>query len=246
MAYDNHTRIAYVKRDDIAEALKQGKLDAYDMCITKDTGEIIFINGEKETLPTHSRVYCYQTYEEAQQGINASLDTYEGQIISIWNETQYDGYIVNRRNNQYWADPLAAPEIHLDYYDVKELTKIEYDALSEEEKNNGNIYLVTDEEPSTSETEIVQLDTGYGKLVLKPTVGVAQLIIEVHDIAITSNYYVIGTISEFYRPKCAFSFMCNHGDRSVRCTVGINGEIAIIGQIEVTANTILGNTVYMY
>lgn len=246
MAYDNHTRIAYVKTTDIEEALKQGKLDIYDMCITKDTGEIIFINGEKNTLPTRSRVYCYQSYDEAIEGINNSTDTYEGQLLSIWNGSQYDGYIVNIRNGKFQADPLAAPEIHLDYYDVKELTKAEYDALSEEEKNNGNIYLVTDEDTYTSETDIVSLVTGYGRLVLNTVNHIAQLIIDANSIAITSDNFVLGTIPEYYRPKESFEFVCMHGSKAVHCSVNIDGEVAIKEQIEVSPYDILGNTTYLY
>ena len=246
MAFENHTRIAYVNSDNINSAIEQGKLDAYDICITKDTGEIIFINGEKQILPVRSRVYRYQSYEEALKAVNESDDTYEGQILSVWDDNQYAGYIVNTRNDTFQLDPLASPNVHLDYYDVKELTKAEYEALSDDEKNNGNIYLVTDEEPSTSETDVVALATGYGKLVLNPVNHIAQLIISAKAVTITTNRFVLGTIAEYYRPKEAFDFVCVHGSKTITCSVQTDGDIVIADQLEVSPYDILGNTTYLY
>ena len=248
MGYENHTKIAYIKKGDIEEALHQGKIDDYDVCITKDTGEVLFVSPDKGIYPTRSRVYCFGTYEDALQYINTSEDTYEGQILSIYEGTEYRGYVVNRRNGQYWADPLAAPEIHVDYYQVHELTKAEYDALPEDKLTNNNIYLITDEEPSTSET--VTIPTGFGTLVLNPVVHIAELIIETANIALMTNSLALGTIPKEYRPKSNFNFMCAHGydsGKMVCCTVEAeSGTVAVNGQIEVTPNQIIGNATYLY
>lgn len=252
MGYENHTKIAYIKKGDIEEAIHQGKIDDYDVCITKDTGEVLFVSPDKGIRPTRSRIYCFKTYEEAQQYINTSEDTYEGQVISIFEGTEYRGYVVNRRNNKYWADPLAAPEIHVDYYQVHEVTKAEYDALPDDKLTNSNIYLITDEDPIAKETVEAYLDDNeYCRLFVKPEVSIAHLLLN-KDVDIAPNktgYFDLLTIPEAYRPKYDGKFPVYYGqdgDKSTFCTVGSDGAVRIFCKDSEPLVSPFGSYIYFY
>lgn len=247
----SHSRFALINKTDIETALTDGKIDENDILITKDTGEFILISSDHELKPITSRTYTYNSVEEALKVLNEREDTYVGQVVAIWDGKQYAGYVVNYRNGKYQTDPLAAPEIHLDYYDVKTLTKAEYDALSDEEKNNGNIYLVTDENGYPAENIEIVIDSIYCRLFVNPCTHVAMLSVDTDAIRTVGSADKInyGIIPTAYRPNVDVGFVCATGtNRSIvaGCTVGKDGNITMTVTGRITVAGLHGSCTWLY
>ena len=96
MSVDSRTKFVYLSYDDITTSIGNGVLDEYDMCITKDTHEIYVIREDLTPFAIKSKVYVFNSIDEAVQILNQNTDTYVGQIVSIIVGDKYRGYMVNR------------------------------------------------------------------------------------------------------------------------------------------------------
>ena len=86
----------YMRYASIEAKIQSGEIDAYDTIYTTDTHENYVISPELEPLVVRSRVYVFDSVEEANTQLNANSDTYVGQIVSIIVDEKCKGYIVNR------------------------------------------------------------------------------------------------------------------------------------------------------
>lgn len=247
----SHSKFALLKKTDIDAALEAGKIDEHDILITKDTGELILVTENHELKAVNSRTYRYESVDEAVAALNTAEDTYIGQIVTIWDGNQYAGYVVNQRNGKYQIDPLAAPDIHLDYYDVKELTKAEYDALTDEEKHNGNIYLVTDESDYPCEMMEIATEITYGTLYVNAFTHVASLTVdtEIKRTVSGTEWLELGLLPKAYRPANDIYFTCMCGDNLTIPLCGVADKYGLVklcvkGRTSITG--IHGSCMYLY
>lgn len=93
---NNRAKFSYVNRDEIEKLINKGKIDVNDIIYTKDTHENIFIGSDLSVIPIQSKVYRFKDVTSAETQLNNSSDTYEGQIVAIYDNNAYTAYIVNK------------------------------------------------------------------------------------------------------------------------------------------------------
>lgn len=104
----NRSRLSFRKYDEIEDYINQGKLDAYDIIYTTDTHENVVIDPELNITPIRSKIYRFPDINTANDSLNSTPDSYEGQIVAILANGKYTGYIVNKnKDNKYYVSPLS-------------------------------------------------------------------------------------------------------------------------------------------
>ena len=106
---------AYLSYDSIQTKINEGVLDAYDIIYTKDSHENVIISPDLEIWSVRSRIYVFDSVEEANTQLNANTDTYVGQIVAILCNNTYRGYIVNSVDGQFTVTPLWENTEQIDY-----------------------------------------------------------------------------------------------------------------------------------
>lgn len=114
---NNRARIGYLSYEDMLVRLGEGKIDEYDIIICYDKNTIYVISPELKPIEMKSRVYLYNSIEEANSTLNKNIDTYEGQIVSILTDGKYKGYIVNKDAGIYYVSPIHEAHI-VDYNSI--------------------------------------------------------------------------------------------------------------------------------
>lgn len=108
---DNKVKFGFLLYEDMLLKLSEGIINQYDVIFTKDTKETYIISSDLEPIALRSKVYVYNSKEDAIEAINNNTDTYVGQIVSILEGDTYRGYIVNKnsklRTNSYTVSPLT-------------------------------------------------------------------------------------------------------------------------------------------
>lgn len=116
--FRNRSRLSFRKYDEIEDYINQGKLDSYDIVYTTDTHENIVIDPELNIVPIRSKIYRFPDIATANDSLNITSDSYEGQVVAILADGKYTGYIVNKnKDNVFYVSPLSDPG------------KIDYDTL---------------------------------------------------------------------------------------------------------------------
>lgn len=114
--YNNHSKIVCCNYDKIQDHINTGQLDAWDVVYTYDTHENILLTEDLSPISIRSKIYRYLDIQSAEDALNASPDTYEGQIVSIICDGSYAAYIVNRKiNGRYFVSPLSVYSGDMDY-----------------------------------------------------------------------------------------------------------------------------------
>ena len=75
---------AYLSYDSIQTKINEGVLDAYDIIYTKDSHENVIISPDLEIWSVRSRIYVFDSVEEANTQLNANTDTYIGQMLQFY------------------------------------------------------------------------------------------------------------------------------------------------------------------
>ena len=108
----NRAKFAFLKYADILNKIDDGTLNEFDIIYTKDSHENIIISPDLIPLSVRSRVYVFESVEEANTQLNINTDTYIGQIVSIIVEDKCKGYIVNRDSDgNYYVNKLTEGDI---------------------------------------------------------------------------------------------------------------------------------------
>ena len=103
---------AYLSYDSMIAKIQSGELDAYDVCYCHTTKENYVISPELEPWAVRSKIYVFNSVEEANTQLNINTDTYVGQIISVIIEDKCKGYIVNKDAlGNYYVDKLTIDDI---------------------------------------------------------------------------------------------------------------------------------------
>ena len=103
---------AYLSYDSIQQKVDEGVLDSYDVIYTKDTHENLIVTPDLQLWSVKSKVYVFNSVDEANTQLNLNTDTYVGQIVSILNDDKCKGYIVNKGiNDVYFVDALTVDDI---------------------------------------------------------------------------------------------------------------------------------------
>ena len=105
----------YMRYASIETKIQSGEIDAYDVIFTTDTHESYVISPNLEPWVVRSRVYVFDSVEDANTQLNANADTYVGQIVSILVDDKYKGYIVNSVDSQFTVTPLWENPEQIDY-----------------------------------------------------------------------------------------------------------------------------------
>jgi hypothetical protein len=103
---------AYLYRDSIQPKIDDGTLDAYDVVYTKDTHENYVISPDLQPWSVRSRIYVFNSEDEANTQLNINSDTYVGQIVSIIKGEVCKGYIVNKnQDDNYYVKQISPDDI---------------------------------------------------------------------------------------------------------------------------------------
>ena len=105
----------YMRYASIATKIQSGEIDAYDVIFTTDTHEAYVISPELEPWAVRSRIYVFDSVENANTLLNVNTDTYVGQIVAILCNDTYRGYIVNSVDSQFTVTPLWENPEQIDY-----------------------------------------------------------------------------------------------------------------------------------
>ena len=109
---ESRAKYAYLSYDGMISKIADGTLDGYDIVYCNETHEIYVISPELQPLSVRSRVYVFNSVEEANTQLNINTDTYIGQIVSIIVEDKCKGYIVNKnREGSFCVEALTADNI---------------------------------------------------------------------------------------------------------------------------------------
>ena len=109
---DTRAKWAYLSYDSIQTKINEGVLDAYDIIYTKDSHENVIISPDLEVWSVRSRIYVFNSVEEANTQLNINTDTYVGQIVSVIVEDKCKGYIVNKDAlGNYYVDKMTIDDI---------------------------------------------------------------------------------------------------------------------------------------
>lgn len=138
---ENKVKFGFLLYEDMFLKLSEGIINQYDIIFTKDTKETFIISENLIPIAIKSKVYIFNSVEEAERKLNENTDTYVGQIVSILEENTYKGYIVNQNNNKYVVKPLC------------DLSNIDYNTL-------GNKPILNINGESNNPIVISNLDNG--------------------------------------------------------------------------------------
>lgn len=114
MAREYRSKMGYLPKDQITDRINQGLLDKYDYVFCTDTQELVIISDTHEICPVKARFDTYATESEANIQINKKSDTYNGQIVMIFDTTDgWKPYVVNtNENNKFYVIAVTAGHSH--------------------------------------------------------------------------------------------------------------------------------------
>lgn len=100
----NGAKLGYGKASNIDTAIKNKVLDVHDLVITSDTSEFMYVKDDSTTQTVRTRNRCFDSIVEATESLNASTDTYAGQIVMVKNsDSEYDIYTVQQDSSGTWS-----------------------------------------------------------------------------------------------------------------------------------------------
>ena len=98
----------YLSYDNMLAKIASGDLDAYDVVYVEQQKQCYIISPSLEPWAIKSRVYTFESIEDAVEKLNTNTDTYNGQIISVFTNNKYTAYIVNtNEENKFFVEPLS-------------------------------------------------------------------------------------------------------------------------------------------
>ena len=112
---EGRAKYGYMSSASIPLKIQSGEIDAYDIVYTTDTHENYVISPDLEPLAVRSRIYVFDSVENANTLLNVNTDTYIGQIVAILCNNTYRGYIVNSVDSQFTVTPLWENPEQIDY-----------------------------------------------------------------------------------------------------------------------------------
>ena len=116
MSTTTRAKWGYLKYDDMLTKISEGVLNEYDIVYVPDRKENYIIAPDLTPWSVRSRVYVFNTVEEANTFLNNVTDTYVGQIVSVLHEDSYRGFIVNQDSNEkFFIKPLYENPTPIDY-----------------------------------------------------------------------------------------------------------------------------------
>lgn len=99
----NGAKLGYGKATNIDTAIKNKVVDVHDLIITSDTSEFMYIKDDSTAQTIRCRNRCFDTIVDATEQLNASTDTYAGQIVMIKDsDGEYEIYTVQQDSSGSW------------------------------------------------------------------------------------------------------------------------------------------------
>lgn len=99
----NGAKLGYGKAANIDTAISKKLLDVHDLIITSDTSEFMYVKDDSTTQTIRTRNRCFDSIVDATEALNASTDTYAGQIVMIKDsDGEYNIYTVQQDSSGTW------------------------------------------------------------------------------------------------------------------------------------------------
>lgn len=106
-----YSKLGYGNAEDVKAAIALGMLDGKDIIITKDTSELLYVRDDLSVQTIRPRQLVFDSVSAANEKINSSEDSYEGQTVMIRDEKgKYSPWIVQREageNGQLMVEPFS-------------------------------------------------------------------------------------------------------------------------------------------
>ena len=115
MASKSRAKFGYLTYEKMLEKIEAGLLDAYDVNFSPDTKECYVIDPDLKPWAVKSKVYTFDSVEDALEQLNHNSDTYNGQVVAIKHDDKYFGYIVNPASGGFSVTPLSEHVAPIDY-----------------------------------------------------------------------------------------------------------------------------------
>ena len=166
--------------------------------------------------------------------------------------TPYNDVIddVNKGVDEVKAAVKEANEILANVKQVTvELTKAEYDALSEEKKLDGTIYLVTDENDDIATFADIDIDSETCSLTVNPSVHFAQLRLNGTVEPTAAGYNTIATVPDAHKPlheTWYTGIQGNTGDKPLLWVIRTDGRVQVYCSSSEESFMVYGSGSYFY
>ena len=108
-------KFAYLTYGDMLSKLESGEINEYDIIYSKDQYVTYLITEDLQPLELRTRVYVFDSVNEAETKLNESTDTYIGQVVAILDNDICRGYIVNQKSGKFTVTPLWEHSEPIDY-----------------------------------------------------------------------------------------------------------------------------------
>lgn len=115
MASTTRSKFGYLSYNRMLAKISTGELDAYDINFAPDTKECYIISPDLTPWSVKSKVYTFNSVDQATRILNENVDTYPGQIVAIKANDKFVGYIVNETKDGYVVDSLIDSSEGIDY-----------------------------------------------------------------------------------------------------------------------------------
>lgn len=116
---ENLIKFGWILKEEMFEAIRDGKLNAYDICFCRDTHEEYLINSSLEPIPIKTRIRIFGSVEAAMEEIQETSNTYAGEIISIRDGEKFIAYVVNQfEDGEYYIAPVYSDKM-IDYNQIQ-------------------------------------------------------------------------------------------------------------------------------
>ena len=174
------SNLAYINENEIPERISRGEINVHDVVYTKDTHVIYIISPYLDPIEIRARVYAFDSVAEAETALNASPDTYVGQIVSILYGEAYTAYIVNKNyKNEYYVTPLRSDNGQIDYNTlgnrpITNLTGTLDEPVLVETLDNG-IYSIRGQYKISDQFETIYLSATNNLFVVEKTTDVTHI-----------------------------------------------------------------------
>ena len=104
-----YSKLGYGNAEDVEAAIALGMIDGKDIIITKDTSELLYVRDDLSVQTIRPRQLVFDSVSAANEKINSSEDSYEGQTVMIRAEIAQFRAKINLTSENSFFDKIPLP-----------------------------------------------------------------------------------------------------------------------------------------
>ncbi len=146
MADNNMVTFGYLSESELKLALSKKLLTKWSVVYTSDSKRQFLIDEDLNAVAIKSKVPVFSSRSSAITSINVDASTYEGEIVSIYNDDHFEAYVVNKSSEGVFTVKA-----------INEKEEIDYNKIN-------NIPIINLPGTITEPIDLTTLDDGYYKV----------------------------------------------------------------------------------